>query len=184
MAAMSLEATPECTPVAPRMVKSEVAKHVDWTPGQWSGEDTEDSQEDEGDREEAESLIAAYNEAMASLSEKTKVCKVSPLTFQLKSAWDEATDKEKEICTDQAMEGCSVICEIIAPNTGEELLRSCAQLSDQETERASGDLLALMQAYKNAPTANLKTQILSLLCLLLPDGKIAKDARKHNDLAN
>jgi len=72
VAAMSLEATPECTPVAPRMVKSEVAKHVDWTPGQWSGEDTEDSQEDEGDREEAESLIATYNEAMASLSEKNK----------------------------------------------------------------------------------------------------------------
>ena len=60
MAAMSLEATLECTPLTPRTVKSEVAKHVDWTPGQWSGENTEDSQEDEGDREEA----------MASLSER------------------------------------------------------------------------------------------------------------------
>ena len=29
MAAMSLEATLECTPLAPRTVKSEVAKHVD-----------------------------------------------------------------------------------------------------------------------------------------------------------
>ena len=78
MAAMSLEATLECTPLAPRTVKSEVAKHVDWTPGQWSGEDTEDSQEDEGDREETESLIATDNEAMASLSEKkTKVGKLS-----------------------------------------------------------------------------------------------------------
>ena len=45
---------------------------MDWTPGQWSGEDTEDSQEDEGDREETESLIATDNEAMASLSEKKK----------------------------------------------------------------------------------------------------------------
>ena len=58
MAAMSLEAKLECIPVAPRTVKSEVAKHVDWTSGQWSGEDTDDSQEGEGDREEAESLIA------------------------------------------------------------------------------------------------------------------------------
>jgi len=146
---------------------------VDWTPGQWSVEGTEDSQEHKGDREEAETLIATYNKAMAILSEKTKVGKVSPLTFQLKTAWDEA-DKEKEICTDKAMEGCSVICEIIAPNAGEELLRSCAQLSDQETERASGDLLALMQAYKNAPTANLKTQILSLYAYRYPMEKIAK----------
>jgi len=73
----------------------------------WRG--TEDSQEDEREREEAESLIATYNEAMASVSQKAKVGKVSPLTFQLKSAWEEATDKEKEICTDKAMEGCSVI---------------------------------------------------------------------------
>ena len=36
MAAISLETTLECTPVAPRTVKSEVAKHVDWTPRQWS----------------------------------------------------------------------------------------------------------------------------------------------------
>ena len=97
----------------------------------WRG--TEDSQEDEGEREEAESLIATYNEAMASLSQEAKVGKVSPLTFQLKTTWEEATDKEKEICTDKAMEGCSVICEIIAPKAGEELLRSYAQLSDQET---------------------------------------------------
>ena len=58
--------------MAPRTVKSEVAKHVDRTPRQWSGEDTEDSQEDEGDRKEAESLIATDNEAMASLSKKKK----------------------------------------------------------------------------------------------------------------
>ena len=135
---------------------------MDWTPGERSGEDTEDSQEDEGEREEAESLKATYNEAMASLSQEAKVGKVSPLTFELKTGREEATDKEKEKCADKALEGCSVICEIIAPNAGEELLRSCAQLSDQETESASGDLVALMQAYKNAPTANLKTQVLSL----------------------
>ncbi|KAK2557586.1 hypothetical protein P5673_020349, partial [Acropora cervicornis] len=36
------------------------------------------------------------------------------------------------------------------------------KLSDLETECASGDLVALMLAYKNAPTRNLKTQTLSL----------------------
>ena len=39
MATMSLVATLECTPEAPRTVKSEVANDVDWTPGQWSGEE-------------------------------------------------------------------------------------------------------------------------------------------------
>ena len=85
MAAMSLEATLECTPLAPRTVKSEVAKHVDWTPGQWSGEDTEDSQEDEGDREETESLIATDNEAMASLSEKKRLANYHGLGHEVSS---------------------------------------------------------------------------------------------------
>ena len=93
---------------------------------------------------------------MASLSEKTKVGKVSPLTFQLKTAWDQATDKENEICTDKAMEGCSVICEIIAPNAGEELLGSCAQLSDQETERASF-LMTCWLLCKHTKTLQLQT---------------------------
>jgi hypothetical protein len=36
------------------------------------------------------------------------------------------------------------------------------QLPDQETETVSDELITLMQAHKNAPTRNLKTQILSL----------------------
>jgi len=69
---------------------------VDWTPGEWSGEDTEDSQEDEGEREEAESLKATYNEAMASLSQEAKVGKVSPLTFQTRQ---QQTRKKKNAQT-------------------------------------------------------------------------------------
>lgn len=46
----------------------------------------------------------------------------------------------------------------------------CVQFS--ETECASGDLVALMQAYKNAPTRNLKAQILSLYAYRYPMKKL------------
>ena len=69
---------------------------------------------------------------------------------------------EKEVCIEKAMEGCTIVCQIIAPNARDELLQSCVQLSYLETGCASGDLVVLMQAYKNAPTRNLKAQILSL----------------------
>ena len=55
-----------------------------------------------------------------------------------------------------------IVCQIIAPNAGDELLQSCIQLSYLETGCASGDLVAPTQAYKNAPTRNLKTEILTL----------------------
>ena len=164
MAAINLNSTAslECTPVTSRLLQSEIEKQVEWMPEQWTEDDNEDSEEEEERAQKVESLIASYNETMVTLSEKTNVGKVTPLTFQLKSTWDEATESEKEICIEKAMEGCSIVCEIIAPNAGEKLLQSCVQLSDVETEHVSGDLVALMQAYKNAPTKNLKTQILSI----------------------
>ena len=119
-------------------------------------EGNEDSKEEEESRKAAESLIATYNEAMDNLSVQTKIGNVSSLTFHLKSSWDEATEDEKEVCTEKAMEGCSFVCQIIAPSAGDELLQSCVQLSYLETGCASGDLVAPMQAYKNAPTKKLK----------------------------
>ena len=58
--------------------------------------------------------------------------------------------------------------EVIAPKAGDELLQSCVQLPDQETETVSDELITLMQAHKNAPTRNLKTQILSLMLTSIP----------------
>ena len=65
--------------------------------------------------------------------------------------------EEKKICIDKAMEGCKVVCKVIAPKAGDEFLQSCVQLPDQETETVSDELITLMQAHKNAPTRNLKT---------------------------
>jgi len=63
---------------------------------------------------------------------------------------------------------------LIAPNARDKLLQLCVQLSHLETESASGDLVTLMQAYKNAPTGNLKTQILSLYAYHYPMKKLQK----------
>ena len=178
MAAINLKSTTcsECTPVTSRLLQRETEKQVDWTPGQWSDEENKDSQDEDERREKAESLMSSYNEAMVTLSGNTKVGEISPLTFQLKSTWEEATEDEKEICIEKAMEGCSVVCEIIAPNAGDKLLQSCAraQLSDVETDEVSGDLVALMQAYKNAPTKNLKRQILSIYAYRYPVKKLQR----------
>ena len=79
MAAMALKNSSEmpCTPIASRLAPSSAITPVDWTPGEWSGEESENSQD--GDEIEGEELlITTYNEAMASLSEKTKIGKVSP----------------------------------------------------------------------------------------------------------
>ena len=151
----------EGSPVAPKTMPVP----ADWTPGQWMAEGSEDSEKECSPvGEENDSLMFEYNKALSSLSEKVKVGKFTPLTFQLNTTWEEATQEEKEICIDKAMEGCKVVCEVIAPKAGDELLQSCVQLPDQETETVSDELITLMQAHKYAPTRNLKTNFESL-CL-------------------
>lgn len=95
----------------------------------------------------------------------TSAGQVGPLTFQLKTTWDEATEYEKEICIDKATEACSLVCDIIAPKAGQELFQSCVT-PNKETNHT--DLIPLMQAFSNATTRNLKTQILSLYAYRYP----------------
>ena len=108
-----------------------------------------------------------YN--IASLSEKGTV---EPLTFRLKSEWDEATQQEKALCIEQVEEACRAVCGVIAPKDTEKLLRAF-----QESRREMGysdDLKALVTAYHNAPKRNLKTQILSIYATRYPADYLKK----------
>ncbi len=121
----------EGTPVAPKTM----LVPADRTPGQWTDKDSGDSEEEcHPGGEENDSLMFQYNEALSSLSEKVKVGKFTPLTFQLNTTWEEATQEEKEICIDKAVEGCKIVCEVIPPEAGDELLQLCVQLPNQETK--------------------------------------------------
>ena len=58
--------------------------------------------------------------------------RISPLTFQLKTKWDETKGDEKELCIEKASEACSLVCGVIAPKAGKELFHSCFT-PDKET---------------------------------------------------
>ena len=91
--------------------------------------------------------------------------RISPLTFQLKTEWDETKGDKKELCIEKASEACSLVCDVIAPKAGKELFHSCFT-PDKETNY--GELVPLMQAYNSATTRNVKTQILRLYSYRYP----------------
>lgn len=94
--------------------------------------------------------------SIAPLTDKT----VEPLTFRLVSEWDLATANERALCLDQVDEACRAVCGVIAPRDSEKLLEAFQDSASVNV--CSNDLQALIVAYKNAPSRNLKTQILSL----------------------
>ena len=106
--------------------------------------------------------------------------RVSPLTFQLKSTWEEAKEHEKEICIGKATEACTLVCDIIAPKAGQQLFQACFT-PDKGTSHL--DLVPLMQAYSNAMTSTLKTQILSLYAYRYPVKTLQKIHEPYSKLS-
>ncbi len=154
LAAVCLESSSPCSPSASQYLRPTTGQ--EWTPSQWLALGSSEEEDEKKDRE-TPSLVPIYNEAMAALSKDIKTEQVTSLDFQLKTTWCEATESEKKVCIDKAVEGCKVVCSVIAPNAEEELLQACSHSINDDNP--SSELQALMQAYKNAPTKTLKTQI-------------------------
>ena len=130
-----------------------------WTPGNATLLDYSTSSSYDNQSMASPSTTDVYNESMSHLASLTSFKEISPLSFRLCSSWDETTHSEKEVCIEKATEACQVICEVIAPNAGKELFQAMNSTSDIHV---SDKLAALMTAYKNATTRNLKLQILSI----------------------
>ena len=129
-----------------------------WSLGKWRANNSESSSEDEPTESE-NNVFKVYNEAMANIASVSKKTAVEPLTFRLTSEWDEATEKEKSLCIEQVGEACRAECAVIAPKDSDKLLQAFQESGEVA---CSSDLKALLTAYKNAPTRNIKTQILSI----------------------
>ena len=107
--------TPNVTPARPKSA----AYTADWASGCESGQESQSSEDENEARSGAKVAIAAFNNAMESLNQvATNAGRASPLMFQLKTSWDEASEQEKEVCIDKATEACSLVCDFIAPKAG------------------------------------------------------------------
>ena len=132
---------------------SEATEHVSlWTPGCSSTYFSDSQMEEE---KEADSIAAKFNQAIENLSELAGMDKPVELSHQL-SDLESATSIKKSECMDVATDACKIICSIIAPNNGEKLFDSLPRVNSNK------HLLPFVSVYVQAPSRNLKTQILSI----------------------
>lgn len=106
---------------------------------------------------ESENAVQDFNESMSKIVAHTSVGAPEPLVFQLSSSWEEAKGEDKNICKERALDACQAD-EFIAPKDGDKLF----QAIQQEPRGPSDELIALMCAYRDAQTRNVKRQILSI----------------------
>ena len=99
---------------------------------------------------------------MAKIARHSKREDLTPLTFQLSTTWEEAIPDERKTCIEKATKACEVICSVIAPKDGEKLFQAIHQPTANDLDEPTEDLIALMSAYRDAMTKNVKIQILSI----------------------
>ena len=99
---------------------------------------------------------------LAKIARHSKREDLTPLRFQLSTTWEEAIPDERKTCIEKATKACEVICSVIAPKDGEKLFKPIHQLTANDLDEPTEDLIALMSAYRDAMTKNVKIQILSI----------------------
>lgn len=153
------KSTPTST-TEPETPRTHRAAGANWTPGCCSDLASGSSLEDFCVNASAndDRAVQDFNQSMAKIAAHTPVGVLEPLEFQLTSSWDDAKPEDKNICKDRASDACRTVCELIAPKDGDKLF----QVIQQEAISPTDDLIALMCAYRDAQTRNLKIQILSI----------------------
>ena len=107
-------------------------------------------------------ILNVYNTAMDEIARNTSSSR-EPLDLQIES-WNNISVKQQQHCIRKATEDCKLVCDVIAPNNGQQLFEAMASSSQGSLYDATivDDLVeTLMNAYKNAENRNTKTQILS-----------------------
>ena len=129
------------------MTKLNISEQSEWTPGELTFLDDSSFSEKEWIFPTQDGVVETYNEAMEKICTKLQDEKFHPLEHALNKTWENVTKEEKKTCVETAVEGCRIICKVIAPRGGEALFR--IQAVKQPTEdAATPELLSLMRAYK------------------------------------
>ena len=141
-------------------------------------------------------MLHVYNTAMSKLAIESSSSEYnfSPLASRLKTSWENTTELDRKKCQEKALQGCLLVCEVIAPNAKDDLFQALSKQSSSESEDdLSKELSVLMTAYRDAPTKSVKLQILSLYAYRFSTEKLMryhepyepmtrwqiKQARKH-----
>ena len=129
-----------------------------WTPSCWTSISSDSDDDAAGFSAIEEPVLSTYNKALDDLS-KLSDCETPcrPLEFQLNGSLENASRVKKADCLARATEACKLVCNVIAPDDGESLFNSLPR-----KEEAPEQIRLLINAFAQAPTRNLKTQILRI----------------------
>ena len=119
------------------------------------------------------------NEGLEKIEKCCEKRRSSPLSSLMETKWERADQEEKTLFVRKATEACKIVCSAIAPEAGEKLFQTVCKEEDPDIEN---ELKSLLQAYKNTPTKDSKTQILSIYANNYPSKKLIEMHKSYEPL--
>lgn len=113
--------------------------------------------------------LVRINESLDVLQTCSGEGRSSPLTCQLQTKWERVSEEEQTFFIRKATEACKIVCSAIAPEDGETLFKAVRQTDAPDVEN---ELRPLLEAYRDAPSKDTKTQILSIYANRYPAKKL------------
>ena len=105
--------------------------------------------------------VQVFNSCIDSLADAARKPKIDPLESQV-ACWESCPKAERSAVVQKTEQVCQLLCDVIAPNDGEQLFQAVIDQHNNKTEIGGVGLKALVVAYQNAPSRSVKTQILSI----------------------
>lgn len=157
------------------------ARDTCWTPRSNAEGDIWKSQENINENIVDQDVLDLYNQSMTSLA--SEICQeFSPLQSRTKTTWDDTSVTIKKEVQENVLQGCQIVCKVAAPNSSKEVFDSLFKVT--ETDSISEELVSLMTAYRDAPSKNVKLQILSIYASRFPAEKLIKYHEPYENITH
>ena len=95
-------------------------------------------------------ILHVYNTAMSKLAiSSSSADNFSPLSSRLKTSWKNITELDRQKSQEKALQGCLLVCEVVAPNAKGDSFQALSKSSARASEDdLSEELSALMTVYR------------------------------------
>ena len=103
----------------------------------------------------------------------------SPLTSQLETKWERVSQEEQTFFIGKATEACKIVCSAITPEDGKALFEAVCKTDGSDVQN---ELRPLLEAYRDAPSKDTKTQILSIYANRYPAKKLMEIHKLYEQL--
>ena len=153
----------------PTMERLEQKVETDWTPSTAGHHSLQEDISIFNPALHADQALLRANKSLEVLGRCSGEWRTRPVTSLMETKFAKVSREEQAYFVRKATESCKIVCSAIAPDDGETLFKA---VCNPEGPNVESEQKPLLEAYRNAPSKETKTQILIIYANKYPTRKL------------